>query len=70
MKKSAYADSPCIKICKINTSNGFCEGCLRTVDEIAVWSTLNDQQKQKVYLDIEDRKKSLESSSLNPVRID
>ena len=27
--------SPCINVCKMNERSGLCEGCLRTLDEIA-----------------------------------
>ncbi len=70
MKKSIHNDSPCMKICQINSSNGFCEGCFRTIEEIASWSLLNDQQKQIVYLNIERRKKSPDRASQHPTRMD
>ncbi len=37
--------TPCIGVCRIN-ARGLCEGCLRTLDEIARWSTLDDRQKR------------------------
>lgn len=36
--------SPCTGVCRIGT-NGLCEGCLRTLDEIARWSTFDDARK-------------------------
>ena len=46
--------SPCISICTINDS-GLCEGCFRTLDEIAVWSQLDDAAKREVWRLIEQR---------------
>ena len=37
--------SPCISYCIINTDNGFCGGCWRTLDEISMWRTLQDTPK-------------------------
>jgi predicted Fe-S protein YdhL (DUF1289 family) len=37
----ARADSPCIDVCRIDLATGLCEGCLRTIDEIAVWGSLD-----------------------------
>lgn len=37
--------SPCVSLCRINQANGLCEGCLRTLDEIAVWSRATDDEK-------------------------
>ena len=40
--------SPCIDVCKMNGDTGYCEGCLRTIGEIAGWSTYSDCQKRAV----------------------
>ena len=48
--------SPCIRVCKIDAQNGLCTGCLRTLDEIAAWSRLDDAAKTRIYSDLELRK--------------
>ncbi len=40
--------SPCVSICRMDEAHGLCEGCLRTIDEIAVWSLLDDAEKRAV----------------------
>jgi len=47
-------ESPCINICKLNSS-GLCDGCFRTLDEIAQWSKLTDEQKTIVLQKITER---------------
>ncbi|MFC5429410.1 DUF1289 domain-containing protein [Paraburkholderia denitrificans] len=47
--------SPCINICRMSEASGLCEGCLRTIDEIAAWSTLDDNAKRAVLNAIEAR---------------
>ena len=37
--------SPCISICKLNKSTGYCDGCFRTEDEIALWSSMSEEDK-------------------------
>ena len=37
--------SPCISICKLNKSTGYCDGCFRTEDEIALWPSMTDEDK-------------------------
>jgi predicted Fe-S protein YdhL (DUF1289 family) len=32
----------------MNPETGLCEGCLRTLDEIAAWSTLGPDEKRAV----------------------
>jgi len=40
--------SPCIDVCRIDEQSGLCEGCGRTLDEIAAWSTLGEDDKRRV----------------------
>ena len=37
--------SPCVSICKLNKSTGFCEGCFRTENEIALWTSMNNDER-------------------------
>jgi hypothetical protein len=41
--------SPCISVCVIDPLSGLCSGCLRTLDEIAAWSLLDDDAKRAVW---------------------
>ena len=41
--------SPCINICQMDADTGWCAGCLRTLDEITVWSRLPDDAKRQVW---------------------
>ncbi|MFT4063516.1 DUF1289 domain-containing protein [Paraburkholderia sp.] len=47
--------SPCINVCRMDASTGWCEGCLRTIDEIAGWSTFDDAARRAVWKAIEAR---------------
>jgi predicted Fe-S protein YdhL (DUF1289 family) len=47
--------SPCISVCRMDASTGWCEGCLRTIDEIAGWSTFDNDAKRAVWDAIEAR---------------
>ena len=50
-------DSPCIKVCKIDRDMKLCTGCLRTLDEIALWSRLTDAQRRHVMALLPARKR-------------
>lgn len=39
--------SPCCNICALN-DEGFCVGCYRDGNEIRLWNTYSDTQKQQV----------------------
>jgi uncharacterized protein len=57
--KAASAESPCIGICRIDTQRGWCEGCLRTLDEIAAWSRLDPAGRQAVFVLLPGRRLAL-----------
>ena len=45
----AGVPSPCVSVCAIDEATGFCAGCLRTIDEIAAWSVLDDDERRDVW---------------------
>lgn len=55
MSVPVQTPSPCINVCRMHEASGLCEGCLRTIDEIAAWSTLDDEAKRAVWDAIETR---------------
>ncbi len=48
--------SPCINVCRMDSRRGYCEGCLRTIDEIACWSGYSDEEKLAVLAKLPLRK--------------
>lgn len=40
----------------MDDATGWCSGCLRTLDEIACWSGLDEAQKQAVWLELSRRR--------------
>jgi len=49
MTEFSPVQSPCVSICTMDSNTGWCEGCLRTIDEIAQWSGMSDPQKRMVW---------------------
>ena len=52
----AGVPSPCINVCRMDAASGLCEGCLRTIDEIAAWGTMDDDDKRTVWQRLEQRR--------------
>lgn len=48
--------SPCTKICRIDPVRGDCEGCFRTLDEIANWYRVSDQTRRVIVAACESRR--------------
>jgi len=50
--------SPCNSVCRMDARTGWCEGCARTLDEIAGWSTMSDEHKRAVWDLLDERRLS------------
>ena len=53
---AAGVPSPCINVCRMDEATGWCEGCLRTIDEIVAWGSMADDDKRAVWQLIEQRR--------------
>jgi uncharacterized protein len=58
MSEHLPCPSPCTGVCSIDGRTGWCEGCLRTLDEIAAWGALDDAGKRAVWAALEPRRAS------------
>lgn len=48
-------DSPCQKICVMHPDSRLCIGCLRTLDEIARWSKLDQGERDTIRAALPER---------------
>ena len=55
----ASVPSPCTDVCRIDPASGLCEGCLRTIDEIAAWGSLDDGARREVWKRLPGRRQAL-----------
>lgn len=53
--------SPCISICRMSPGTGLCEGCFRTRDEIATWSSASEDDKRRIWRAIDQRMDRLDA---------
>lgn len=54
--------SPCVSVCKMDPRSGWCEGCLRTIDEIAHWALYDDDEKRAVWGQLDARRAALKAA--------
>jgi predicted Fe-S protein YdhL (DUF1289 family) len=52
----AEVASPCINVCRMDAASGYCEGCRRTLEEIASWSAYSAAQKRAVLAQLPKRR--------------
>ncbi|MBS0526565.1 MAG: DUF1289 domain-containing protein [Proteobacteria bacterium] len=48
--------SPCKSICIMDTRSNMCIGCKRTIDEIARWPMMDDDERRRVVDSLKARK--------------
>ena len=60
MKGLTNIVSPCIDVCDVDSSGQFCIGCGRSMDEIARWLTMSDEQRQAIIKTLKERLEQLE----------
>ncbi|MBS0467180.1 MAG: DUF1289 domain-containing protein [Proteobacteria bacterium] len=41
--------SPCVSVCRMTPDGGHCEGCFRTLDEIARWSQAGHAARRAIW---------------------
>jgi uncharacterized protein len=51
--------SPCVDVCRLDPRQRHCEGCLRTIDEIAGWSAFDRRQRLQVWSLLRSRRAGL-----------
>ena len=48
-------ESPCVNICRMDADNRYCIGCFRTVQEIQNWTTMTDEERERIMSQLDSR---------------
>lgn len=48
--------SPCISVCRLDESTGWCAGCYRTIDEIRDWIIMTPDERHAVLARVAERR--------------
>ena len=48
-------ETPCIKICAIDTQSRLCAGCGRTMAEISDWAALSPETRRRIMAELPGR---------------
>lgn len=49
-------DSPCVKICVVDSESGLCLGCHRTLAEVAGWTRFSDAERTRIMAALPERR--------------
>ncbi len=58
----ASIDTPCIRICVVHPSLRLCVGCGRSLDEIARWVVLTDDERMRIMAQLPSRLAAMSST--------
>lgn len=53
--------SPCVNVCTVNPTTRHCDGCARTLREIAQWSRLPEAERAALMAELPARKARIEA---------
>ena len=51
--------SPCVSVCQMDEASGYCEGCLRTIDEIMDWGLRDEPARRAIWQRLAERAAAL-----------
>lgn len=55
MDAPAQISTPCINVCMVSGMTGLCEGCGRTLAEIAQWGRLSEPERKAIMAELPAR---------------
>jgi predicted Fe-S protein YdhL (DUF1289 family) len=61
-------ESPCVGVCVIDQASGLCEGCLRTLEEIALWGASSAAERREILARLQERRALRRSSATDARR--
>lgn len=47
--------SPCVSVCRMDAERRFCQGCLRSIDEIRQWRDAGDAMRRAIWARVAQR---------------
>jgi predicted Fe-S protein YdhL (DUF1289 family) len=59
--------SPCVKVCQMDPRRGLCLGCARTLDEIARWGSLTDEERDRIMAELPSRRSDVAKIAVPPL---
>jgi uncharacterized protein len=59
--------SPCVKVCVMDPQRDVCMGCARTLDEIARWGLMSEEERNDIMAGLPARRERL---ALPPISLE
>ncbi len=58
------AASPCIAVCRLDPRTRLCVGCGRSIDEIARWPDLDEDERERIVARLRDARQAAARDTL------
>jgi predicted Fe-S protein YdhL (DUF1289 family) len=58
------AASPCIAVCRLDPRTRLCVGCGRSIDEIARWPDLDEDERERIVARLRDARQAAARDAL------
>ena len=55
--------TPCVRVCAVNPKTGWCEGCFRTLKEIANWGRFSTAERDAIMASLPARQAAVEQTA-------
>ncbi len=68
MNQPLHVESPCISVCQLDEKTGYCLGCWRTRDEIAIWSRASTETRLEILKKLHERRDQVRGVSRRATR--
>ncbi|MGH8788261.1 MAG: DUF1289 domain-containing protein [Cupriavidus necator] len=65
-QRASPVPTPCRNVCRMDPATGYCAGCLRTIEEIAGWSSAADEDKRRIWAQLPRRAAWLAGEETSP----
>ena len=56
--------TPCVQVCVVDGPSGLCLGCFRTLGEIAGWSRLTPDERDRIMAELPGRRDRIDPARL------
>ncbi|OYT98092.1 MAG: hypothetical protein CFE40_12440 [Burkholderiales bacterium PBB1] len=63
---AVHVPSPCVGVCRMDEADRWCVGCLRSREEIGLWSQMTDRDKLALWADITHHRTVLATPAAAP----
>ena len=60
-------NTPCVKVCRMDPERGLCLGCARTLDEIARWGAMSDEERARIMAALPARQSDVAKIAVPPL---